>query len=124
MGLELSGLHSVQESNCIDVKVRGQYMATKKKAPATPSVGIVLAPEPRFVTRAEAVRLVEEADRAAAAKRPSGPMYTYVGICLDRSGSMESCKSATISGFNEQIQKLWSMCNASAGEQVITTLVT
>jgi hypothetical protein len=33
-------------------------------------------------------------------------LVTHVAIILDRSGSMASCRAETISGFNEQVQKI------------------
>jgi Mg-chelatase subunit ChlD len=45
----------------------------------------------------------------------------YVAIVLDKSGSMETCRDATISGFNEQLQVLK---DAAGNKEVIVSMYT
>jgi uncharacterized protein YegL len=81
----------------------------------------VLAPEPEFVTREEANRLAAQSVAVTPSKAPSGPITTYVALVLDRSSSMGSCVKETISGFNEQLDKLRS--ELQPGDETLVSLV-
>ncbi|MFA5762771.1 MAG: vWA domain-containing protein [Bacilli bacterium] len=49
---------------------------------------------------------------------------THVAIILDRSGSMECCRAETISGFNEQVQKITGKTKADGtADSTLITLV-
>jgi len=49
---------------------------------------------------------------------------TYYHLILDRSGSMESCARATISGFNEQLQMIQDMQRIHSDQEIIISLTT
>ena len=58
-------------------------------------------------------------------KEQSTPIpVTHVIIILDRSGSMEACRAETISGFNEQVQKICATTKSEGlSESTYVTLV-
>lgn len=92
----------------------------------------VLAPEPRFVSRAaadaEAERLQKAAQKAAQkeaeSRAASSAVKTYVGLCLDRSSSMWDSLKGTISGFNEQLERLQDEHDENVGDVTKVSLVT
>jgi hypothetical protein len=51
-------------------------------------------------------------------KPVSKALRTYIAIVLDQSGSMQSCREQTITGFNEQVQ----VCKRDGNEQTFVSL--
>lgn len=56
-------------------------------------------------------------------EKTMGSRRTHVAIVLDRSGSMESCRKATISGFNEYADQVRATAAAEGMETTLTLTV-